>query len=116
MKPKVNKLWVEALRSLSAKAGPMKPKVKKFWIEALRSGKYRQIQHRLFSDAGYCCLGVLCKISRKRIDEQFALPVSVLRWAGLHDNDPMLGDCSASRWNDSGATFAEIADLIERHL
>lgn len=36
--------------------------VKKLWVEALRSGKYNQSQNQLRTDAGFCCLGVLCHL------------------------------------------------------
>lgn len=34
----------------------------KLWIEALRSGEYKQGRGRLEDRAGYCCLGVACKL------------------------------------------------------
>ncbi len=33
------------------------------WVKALRSGKYKQGRGALQSKKGYCCLGVLCKIT-----------------------------------------------------
>lgn len=36
----------------------------KKWIDALESGEYDQAQEQLFdSNAGYCCLGVACKVA-----------------------------------------------------
>lgn len=32
------------------------------WLRALRSGEYKQAQHFLQTDEGYCCLGVACKL------------------------------------------------------
>lgn len=32
------------------------------WIDALRSGEYKQTQGALQNNAGYCCMGVACKI------------------------------------------------------
>lgn len=38
----------------------------KQWVEALRSGKYKQGRQALRNkDEEYCCLGVLCDISKK---------------------------------------------------
>jgi hypothetical protein len=80
---------------------------------------------------GYCCLGVLCDISGQGewegggyvtsgVGLSFGyLPDEVQEWAGLATNDPAIGDRQAdalSYKNDSGATFAEIADLIEQNF
>lgn len=32
------------------------------WVKALRSGKYMQGQSKLQVNAGFCCLGVACKL------------------------------------------------------
>lgn len=40
----------------------MNQRVKELWVKALRSGKYRQTKSALHTDAGYCCLGVLCDL------------------------------------------------------
>jgi hypothetical protein len=46
-----------------------------------------------------------------------ALPKSVQAWAGLDSSNPDLGGTDAMYLNDGvRASFAEIADLIERHL
>lgn len=42
-----------------------KIRLMKRWIAALRSGKYEQGKGGLFRDGKYCCLGVLCDISKK---------------------------------------------------
>lgn len=44
----------------------MKRELRDKWIEALRSGEYRQVTGVLHSDGAYCCLGVLCKVAKKR--------------------------------------------------
>jgi len=61
-------------------------------------------------------------------DDQFywdkddsVLPESVQEWAGLKDSNPQIMDKEISSWNDgdgdeAGASFAEIADLIEVNL
>jgi len=38
----------------------------KRWIAALRSGEYKQGRGQLVDNGKYCCLGVLCDISKKQ--------------------------------------------------
>lgn len=94
----------------------------------------------------YCCLGVLCEIAVEEgvIPEpiehntvhsgyvfkygtpedrdHMELPSAVQNWAGLTQADPIVrvgGDPntdSLAMINDSGATFEEIADIIEEKL
>jgi len=106
-------------------------------MEALRSGEYQQTQGRLFRaepadgyPAGYCCLGVLtdlyCKAKGVTFDgvtrsNKGTLNLSVKRWAGLNSFNPEVFLFSGTRsslaqLNDSGYTFAEIADIVEREL
>lgn len=122
----------------------MDPEKKARWVAALRSGKYKQGRHLLRSRTGrrMCCLGVLCDIATAdgvgewkwsqlakewehrespdgAGDAQLPLP-AVRAWAGLPEGNPKV--CHAhvfstlSRVNDQGATFAEIADIIEEQL
>lgn len=105
---------------------------RKQWIEALRSGKYKQAQGRLRNSEGMCCLGIACDISglgewSKGIDGDFftfvdesgsfksALSIKVMEWLGLYSYNGKLKGSSATlaARNDKGATFKEIADLIE---
>lgn len=110
------------------------------WIAALRSGEYSQTQHTLNDSAGFCCLGVACKIlipanfQRLNIDyetgesfidgdtpeSQRACPT----WLANVDDDFMrrttaalssLNDLTdkAREYVDSSLTFDEIADLLE---
>jgi hypothetical protein len=114
--------------------------IKEKWLVALRSGEYKQTTGALRDEAGHCCLGVLCDLYSKEknvpwtigdgVDDSFlgadtALPRSVASWAGLYEADPTvtaskgLGDnikMNLSEVNDGGASFAVIADLIERDL
>ncbi len=78
----------------------MKKSVAMKWVKALRSGKYAQGQGTLNSDGRYCCLGVLCDISKvgewaelsngtklyvdpdKSTSHAYPTP-SVQKWAGL---------------------------------
>jgi hypothetical protein len=41
----------------------LRSKIKKAWLKALRSGEYKQCQNTLTKDGGYCCLGVLAKVT-----------------------------------------------------
>ena len=121
----------------------MNPEIRAQWCAALRSGEYQQAKHALRvlggdEPGGYCCLGVLTDLYLKaghseiidnyESDDPAALPVSVwdlgggvlpgvvADWAGLGLLDPVLKFqplTKASGVNDSGATFAQIADLID---
>lgn len=105
------------------------------WVEALRSGKYVQTKGRLADDHGYCCLGVLCELAIedglpviKSIsgdygcffydDAMDVLPKSVAKWAGVNIASNYVDEYGIHRQlseeNDSGKTFAEIADIIEK--
>lgn len=101
----------------------MKPKIKKLWVEALRSGKYKQGKRALKTKNGYCCLGVLCDISNlgewkefSYLGEDLTLPLEVQLWAGLSTESPIAKDNLLETYNDTGYTFEEIADLIEKYL
>lgn len=111
------------------------------WIAALRSGKFKQTVGVLRrNDAagnavGHCCLGVLCEISGgeaavERDKPYFrmpngveynprSLPLGVARQqfgddlAGRNSND-MLRPLAVM--NDDGATFADIANILEDAL
>lgn len=116
----------------------MNETIKKQWIEALRSGNYTQgtgALHKRSSDGldTFCCLGVLCVLAvdaaaiRAPVgvvvdrmlygDDEHGgyLPKAVREWAGIGSEDGSLrnGDNLATH-NDNGATFMEIADIIEQ--
>lgn len=110
----------------------MDANVKKDWVEALRSGEYKQGTGVLKSTRDpehptYCCLGVLVDVAKKhgvkgaRLDPGQTHPtISVGEWAGIKAENGYIspkvnGECLVNL-NDHGATFAEIADLIEAHL
>ena len=102
------------------------------WVEALRSGEYRQTTGTLrgISDGGFCCLGVLCEISKTG---EWVQDDGSWRYAGPHHSDhatlskPLqqlvglrnqTGRISRSAGltimnDDDGKSFAEIADVIE---
>ena len=110
----------------------MNPRIRKLWVKALRSGEYAQGTGTLVEEndhTQFCCLGVLTNLYVEETGDSsawYAVPKtetvaailenSVVGWAELDDEDPMLGDDYASTLNDSGKSFDEIADLIEKHL
>jgi hypothetical protein len=116
----------------------MKKKVKKLWVEALKSGEYSQGTGGLRDGDLFCCLGVLCDIHAKETSSEWAaptfksfssysgytvtLPTKVAKWAGLENNDPIVKSPSGtdeehlSVLNDGGATFEQIAGLIDEQL
>lgn len=121
----------------------MNPEIKEQWVAALRSGDYPQGTGHLNYDGEFCCLGVLCELAAKAgvvgrttndsgihvqygdslagEDEEFPSD-PILDWAELSTGNPVLSDghhlkLPASVWNDDeGASFAEIADMIEASL
>jgi hypothetical protein len=118
----------------------MNPKIKKLWIEALKSGEYGQGSGMLRPDkTRFCCLGVLCDLHQKsgfgyewerdesnsinpyHYDDHISyLPPCVVTWAGLENDNPFVsvGDdrITVGNMNDSGASFEEIAAVVERYL
>ncbi len=118
----------------------MNPEVKQKWIAALRSNKYPQGKTALKSNGEFCCLGVLCDLHAQETGAEWEheileeeghkemgyylgsrdyCPPKVVKWAGLQDSDPKIKskvDPRLSFLNDNGATFEEIADLIEAEL
>lgn len=108
----------------------MNPSIKQIWLNALRSGKYEQGQGSLNEDGKFCCLGVLTDLYiretnqewEEQYDNSFSfedsscfLPPSVQKWARL-DDSPRVNGRSLAVLNDGGASFEELADLIEEHL
>lgn len=116
----------------------MKKNVMKKWVAALRSGKYKQGTGQLRENKGntFCCFGVLCDISkigrwsapkilpylRQKYNYSYkqntaVLPKEVMKWANLKTGnggyDAYLPPLAIK--NDNGATFEDIADLIEKH-
>jgi hypothetical protein len=113
------------------------------WITELRSGKYKQGRHRLHFEedgvASYCCLGVACKLfseetgrtgesSRQEVSYNHmstVLPVNVRMKLGLstsigsfrhNEETKAIFDSELSslvELNDIGATFEQIAQIIE---
>ena len=118
----------------------MNKEIAKEWIEELRSGRHiqgKEILGRATPEGReLCCLGVLCVVAERHnlIDgpviengiepdgllwdgEGYLLPKKVRDWAeiGDHSGAYRQGRGSLSYDNDSGKSFAEIADIIETH-
>lgn len=106
--------------------------VVKRWTEALRSGQYKQGEMSLCDDGRYCCLGVLCDLYKDEFklnaetygtETEFdghscTLPNTLCEAFGLTDlgrYKTESGLQSLAADNDSGNTFAEIADTIEQN-
>lgn len=114
----------------------MKKRVKTKWLKALRSGEYKQTTGALCHNDAFCCLGVLCDVAAKNgvavrvvkpqslvmYDEALSvLPASVREWAGLDDGIGAFhikdgSDMTLIELNDSGKTFKQIANYIERYF
>lgn len=93
----------------------MKVKYKKKWLKALRDGKYKQGTRVLYDkdDNSYCCLGVLCKITRVKIRKPFYLTDNLLDKFGITDKEQKY---LASLNDDDHRNFVQIADYIESNL
>ena len=109
--------------------------IKNEWVTALRSDKYRQIQGQLRDNlkgkhVGYCCLGVLCEITKQETDgewdqynsvcfkignksEGYTPPRKVLNHAGLTEAhvETLIG-----MNDDAKCTFKQIANFIDNNL
>ena len=125
MKPEVKALWLAALRSGEYTQGKGALRARTHWRDAAPT-----LEH--------CCLGVLCDVYHKATglgkwdgdtffisdtdQNENVLPPSVVEWSGLPDANPSLsGDRdpdhdSLAGANDHGATFDEIADIVENEF
>lgn len=102
------------------------------WVEALRGGEYKQIVGSLKQSGGYCCLGVLCDLDGAGWTPQLAYKAGPVYSAGPSVHGSEIHTLSEEReerleiehgivgqviyMNDSGKTFAEIADWIEANV
>jgi hypothetical protein len=110
-------------------------------IAALRSGEFKQGKLRLRPTSNtFCCLGVACELYRRETGQgewvpahddeahpslqEFVMPdegttsgvlsPSVRKWLGWASDKGSTSEACLAERNDSGATFSEIADLIEQ--
>lgn len=111
----------------------MNAEIAKQWAEALLSRKYRQAREQLRRGDAFCCLGVLCNLHAQAhpeiaaqqrstelyLNEPSFLPEAVKRWAGLNSTRGKFprggGYSTLAMSNDTGASFTQIAALIEKH-
>ena len=104
----------------------MKKTVMQKWVSALLSGKYKQGDGFLKKGGKYCCLGVLCDISKKGTflkshyqckdtADDGSLPMEVMTWAGMSSSTGELaGLGSLADLNDNAElSFEAIAAIIE---
>lgn len=107
----------------------MQPEIKAKWLEALRSGRYAQTTGELFDGEKFCCLGVLCDVispnwgqtddegetyiahefgdSNEILDPTFREEIGIP--SDVQDKLTQMND-------DEKASFAQIADWIEKNL
>lgn len=103
-------------------------KPQRLWLEALRSGEYSQGKYRLQSGNEFCCLGVACEVAEKagiKVNKDrfgmingitLNIQPNVIAWLGLRSSaGEITVDEVLTRLNDSGQTFFDLADLIERN-
>jgi|SRR5579884_178552 len=110
---------------------------RKKWVAALRSGEYQQCEGTLRSGDSFCCLGVLTDLYLKEHnlswieldkDEEHAgyyspsvdaspdlLSSEIQEYVGLRNEAGLMaaGLKSLAEMNDEGATFTQIANVIE---
>ena len=121
----------------------MKTKERDEWVEALRTGGFDQSKHVLQDNHGFCCLGVACEIFKEDLNLKVekvvfreggfevyydyqgqVMPQKLADFLGLTTREGLFtelrmegaqpGDTLTSL-NDSGATFTQIADILEEH-
>lgn len=102
----------------------------KLWIAALRSGEFKQGKGFLKIEDHYCCLGVACQVLGLEFDApddsgvsecdsaRYGAPESVIKGLALSDDigrrvNETNEEDSLTELNDNGASFEEIADIIE---
>lgn len=96
------------------------------WTAALRSGNYTQIQGKLRSDDGYCCLGVLCEIVSPELwDYDAESEEPFMHWGRIDSpaNDILdkVGLINSDTYDlialndDDKLSFPEIADFIDEN-
>lgn len=92
----------------------------KKWVKALRSGEYKQRKYSLGYENTYCCLGVLCKLEKIQFNEINSLDQNSSDRIGNTKTylqlSKLLGVATShylASMNDAGASFNDIADVIE---
>ena len=127
-----------------ARRATVNKEIKDEWVKALRSGEYKQARKSLRKGNKYCCLGVLCDLSKKgkwtsdsktprdscgRLVKEYKyvpelgtvgygfLPQDIRAWAGMRSNSGHWSteQKSLADMNDRGDSFKVIADVIEKN-
>ncbi len=104
----------------------MKLEIKNMWTKALRSGEFKQCRGQLEKGSSYCALGVLSALALvegictyaeggKYDGKRLTLSYNVLDWADIKDKRGRFDDTGIAILNDSGASFEEIADTIDKN-
>jgi hypothetical protein len=101
----------------------MDAQLKKKWIDALRSGEYPQARGALTDGEGFCCLGVLCKISGVMIEGNNCLEdgeivgyLPVHKLTGLHSDLYEVWERNDGMGSNAPHSFQEMADYIEANI
>jgi len=116
----------------------MNETIKTKWVAALRSSEFKQGKNTLKMGDEYCCLGVLCELYRREVGGaewelsqscetgtvdtflgKWDKPAEPVRtWAEMLEANPEIPafQTSLTELNDTGKTFSEIADIIEKYL
>lgn len=106
----------------------MDAKLKADWVNALRSGEYKQTRETLYDGAGYCCLGVLCKVAGLEIRKDgggvgnesyansFASYRPIFDLVGGYEASHQLSMRNDGYENFHKHDFSEIADYIEANI
>src|SRR4051812_646937 len=103
----------------------MDQKLKTEWVAALRSGKYVQGRRQLETPSGAnCCLGVLCRVAKVEFNplalsffyEGYPMGVELSIEFAAHCGVSSVDEAHLIAMNDTGNTFEQIADYIEKHL
>ena len=100
----------------------MKAEIAKIWVDALRSGEYGQTRNWLKMDNDFCCLGLLCEISKlgewqgesvyrkSYLGDNRRLPKEIKKWSGIRTNMAQLSKVrhnNLADLNDNGKTFLD---------
>ena len=93
---------------------------KKKWLKALRSEKFKQGRTYLQNNNSYCCLGVACRIvhPKKKIETicyiEESLKTKVPKILRGNTTNPVVQKLTTL--NDTGESFEEISNWIEKNL
>lgn len=88
---------------------------KKRWVKALRSGEYKQTRSALYDGTGYCCLGVYQKVTGCR-NQEGTKALEDHNFISKGHISEYVQDIFASLNDREGATFKQIASLVEKYL